>query len=224
MELDFAQISGGLASLWEGILSVHWPTAFFTDALGLSEAAAKRIPAWLLGYFVLYLVAAVSALTLHFFGRQKSLSRWGDKLVDLILTVLAIPGVRAIGLTLGAARTRADAVEGHFSLSLEGVSWLGQMAAALFIPVGIILVILAMLLIPLHTAVRYGKGYGVAGIPWMIYDVGFGLFCVSALGLGMAYGDGKWYLAIPAAAVLNVLGQTGGVAAHSRPGGRGSRR
>lgn len=212
MEFPYEQISCGLSSLWDGILENVWPTAFFTDALGLSPAAAERIPALLLCWFAAYLVAAVSALTLHGFQRQKSLSRLGDKALDFFLTVLAIPGIRAIGLLASIAGDRAGAVSAG-----SGFQWLGAVAAAAFLPAAMILLIAVILLIPLRTAVRYCKAYGGAGVPWLIYDVGFGLFCVSTAGLAMAWGDRRWYLAIPLALALNALGQTGGAA---RPKGK----
>lgn len=218
MELDFERIAGGLANLWEGLRSSTWPTAFLTDALGMSAKAAANVPKWLVGYFVVYLVAAVSALTMHFFGRQKSLSRLGDKLLDLLLTILAVPGVRVIAVALDAAKTRAAAVDG----SLEGVNWLGAIIAAVYIPTGVILLTLALLLIPVHTMIKYGKHYGFSGVSWMIYDVGFGLFCISAAGISMFRGDPRWYLAIPIALILNGLGQTGGAAAHSKKQGAGA--
>lgn len=66
------------------------------------------------------------------------------------------------------------------------------------------------MLLPVSTMLRYLKEYKLCGLPWAIYDVGFGLCCVSAMGLSMANDERMWYAAIPAALVLVMLGQTGG--------------
>lgn len=113
-------------------------------------------------------------------------------------------------ITLQIGRQLPSEVSGSFSFSDAGLTWFSDMVHAWFGPIGICLILVVTMLLPVSTMLRYLKEYKLCGLPWAIYDVGFGLCCVSAMGLSMANDERMWYAAIPAALVLVMLGQTGG--------------
>lgn len=209
--MDTTLVVDGMKSLWNGLKSNTWPDAFFMDLLGLSEEAADKLPKIMFYYIVIYGVAAIISLILHFWKKQKCFSDLGRKFVDVLCCTLAIMCGWLIPQFIAQGKLQASAVEGEFSLTAEGWHWLSEYLQAWFDPIWLGALFIAIAIMPLLTVRRYIKEYKLAGIPWAIFDEGFALLCMSTAVLTMFSGNPLWYAVIPAAFVLILLGQTGGV-------------
>jgi len=208
--MDATLLLNGMKSLIEGLKTNTWPTVFFSDFLGLSKEIIDQLPKYMFFYMILYFVAAIFSLLLHFIKKQKSFSDLGRKFVDLLCWALAIMCFWFIPQFIAQGRLQAAEVEGFFSFSEEGLKWLSAYLQAWFDPIWLGVLLIAIAIMPLLTVRKYIKIYKFFGIPWAIFDEGFALFCMCTATLVMASGNILWYAAIPAAFVLIVLGQTGG--------------
>lgn len=209
--MNYWPIFEGLLDFWEGLQSHTWPQAFFLDSLGLTEELTLKLPQYAKTYLGIYFVMAAVSLVLHYWKKQKSLSNFGRKFTDFLLTILLIPAVRAIILIFGVGQEKAMQVKGSFSFTPAGEEWMMAMVEAWYYPVGLSLILLGAVLVMCSTVKRYLEKYNLAGIPWAIYDVGFGLFCISTLLMVLSTGNPDWYWLILPAVILNAVGQTGGV-------------
>lgn len=203
-------LSAGFGDLWESLVSNTWPYTFCANVLGMTEPSGAGVHTWMEVYLVVYALAAASALTLHIFQKQKALTRWYRKLANGVMTLLIVPCLQLLGSTAQTAAARFRGVEGSFSFTSAGADWVWEVVKATFPPLLAGAAALALLAIPVFTAVDYIQRYGSAGVPWLIFDVGLGLLVLSAMGLAMYYGDRRWYLAILLALLATLLGQTGG--------------
>ena len=208
--MDSAAIIDGMKSLIEGLKTNTWPDAFFTGLLGLSEETAEKLPTYVFFYMVIYGIAALISIVLHFAKKQKSFSDLGRKFVDMICWALAVMCCWLIPQFIAQGRLMASEVEGEFSFTAEGWKWLSEYLQAWFDPIWLGALFLAIAIMPLLTVRKYLKIYKLAGIPWAIFDEGFAVFCMSAAVLVMSTGNLLWYASIPVAFVLILLGQTGG--------------
>ncbi len=208
--MDFELLSVGFENLWESILTNTWPTTFCANVLGMENSTGANVHTWMEVYLVLYGLCTASALTLHFFQKQKALTSWPRKLADGAMTLVLIPLLQLLGSVFQTAVARFGAVEGSFSFSDDGVLWVWNVLKAVFAPIVVGAVVIALLAIPVFAAVDYVQRYGSAGVPWLIFDVGLGPMLLSAMGLAMYYGDLRWYLVILLGALATLLGQTGG--------------
>ena len=209
--MDYALIVDGMKSLVEGLKTNTWPDTFVTGLLGFSEQKAAKLPEYLFYYMVLYGIAAVISLIMHFTKKQKCFSDFGRKMMDFICTVLMVMCGWLLPQFIAQAKLLTSAVEGEFSFTEEGFHWLSEYLQAGFDPIWLGALFLFIAIMPLLTARRYLKEYKILGIFWAIYDVGFGFFCICTAGLAMAGQSYLWYLAIAAAVVLIRIGQSGGV-------------
>jgi hypothetical protein len=209
MGIDLESMNRGLENLWYSLQQCVWPDQFFREGLGLSDGVAKNVPTILGIYFIVYMIGTVSALTLHVCQKQKSLSSWPDKLLHFVLTVLAIPGVRLLVQGFGAIGALVKSTPGQFSLTESGGAYLGSVMKNIWFPLFIVIVMIILMLIPIFRCIKYSKQYGASGIPWMLYDVGFGWACVSVVSMALNHSDPRWYLLLPVILLLNALGQLG---------------
>ena len=83
-------IVNGMKSLIEGLKGNIWPDAFFTGLLGLSKETADKLPKFMFYYIVIYAVAAVICLALHYGKKQKSFSDLARKMLDCICSAVAV--------------------------------------------------------------------------------------------------------------------------------------
>ena len=204
-------IVDGMKSLVEGLKNNTWPDTFVTGLLGLSEKMAEKLPEYLFYYIMIYGIAAVISLILHFGKKQKCFSYFGRKMMDFICTVLMVMFCWLLPQFIAQAKFLTSAVEGEFSFTEEGLHWLSEYLQAGFDPIWLGSLFFFIAIMPLLTARRYLREYKILGIFWAVYDVGFGFLCISAAGLAMASGSFLWYLVIAAAVILIRIGQTGGV-------------
>lgn len=209
--MDYAAITNGMKSLWDSLKNNTWPDAFFTDLLGLSKEITDKLPKFMFYYMVIYGIAAVISLVLHYGKQQKCFSNLGRKLTDALCCTLAVMCGWLIPQFIAQGKVLASQVEGHFSFTAGGWHWLSEYLQAWFDPIWLGVLFLAIASMPMLTMRKYIKEYKLAGIPWAIFDEGFALFCMCTAVLAMSSGNPLWYAWIPAAFVLILLGQTGGV-------------
>lgn len=208
--MSLETLSAGFEDLWGSILANTWPSTFCANVLGMEGSTGAGVHTWMELYLVVYGLCTVSALTLHLFQKQKALTSWPRKLANGGMTLVLIPLLQLLGGTVQTAVARFGAVEGSFTFSDEGVLWIWNVLKALFPPLLLCAVVIALLAIPLFTAVDYVQRNGGAGAPWLVFDVGLGPALLSAMALSMYYGDRRWYLVIVLSLVSTLLGQTGG--------------
>ena len=208
--MNYTLIVDGMKDLTEGLKSCTWPEKFVSGLLGMSPATAEKLRAYLFYYMILYAVSAVISLVLHYKKEMKSFSNFGRKMMDFICTVLMVMCCWLVPQFVAQSKLMASQVEGEFSFTEEGFYWLSDYLQAGFDPIWLSALMIFIAIMPLLTARRYLKEYKLLGIPWAIYDVGFGVFAISTAAMAMAHGSFLWYLAIPAAMVLVHFGQTGG--------------
>ncbi len=208
--MDFETLSAGFANLWKSILTNTWPSTFCANVLGMEASTGATLHTWMEVYLVIYGLCTASALTLHFFQKQKALTGWLRKLADGGMTLVLIPLLQLLGSTFQTAVARFGTVEGRFSFTAAGGTWLWNVVKATFAPVLLGVVVMALLAIPVFAAVDYVQRYGSAGVPWLVFDVGLGPTILSAMSLSMYYGDRRWYLVVVLVLLTTLLGQTGG--------------
>lgn len=209
--MNYTLIVDGVKDLVHGIKTNTWPDIFVNELLGLSGEKADKLPDYMMYFMIIYGVAAVISIILHFVKKQKCFSDFGRKMMDFICTVLMVMCCWLIPQFIAQGRLLADQVEGEFSFTKEGISWLSSYLQAWFDPIWLAALFAAIAIMPLLTVRRYIKEYKLLGLAWAIYDVGFGILCICAAGMAMASGSIIWYLVIPTALIAIKFGQTGGV-------------
>lgn len=206
MDIGFDAVLEGFQNLWDCLPTCQWPEEFLRKAIGLGDFGVGAAPTLVRFFVLLYALASVAALTLRFFQKQVSLYSLSDKFVLFLTSLLTVPGISVLGSLFGFIGQLAGQVEGYFELSQAGAIYLVTVLQAICFPLIIALVLLGLMLIPVGAAVKYLTNRGVAGLPWMIYDVGLAFCCVCVLGVAMSGGGWKWYLLIPVLLCLNLLG------------------
>ncbi len=201
----------GMKGLVDGLKTNVWPDVFFSELLELSPETVSKLPDWAMKYLIIYAVAALLSILLHYKKKQKSFSNFTWKLADFICMAVAVMCLWIIPQFYRQAKMFAAEVPGEFSWTREGFSWLSEWMQSWFDPVFLGIIFIAIAVCPFMKALRYLREYKLFGIPWAIYDMGFSILCYSAAILAMASGEWYWYAAIPAAMVLVSFGQTGGV-------------
>ncbi|MCD8085993.1 MAG: hypothetical protein LUF28_06670 [Clostridiales bacterium] len=207
--MNLETLSAGFADLWESILANSWPTTFCANVLGIEASTGAVVHTWMELYLVVYGLCTASALTLHFFQKQKAVTGWVRKLADGGMTLIVIPLLQVLGSTVQMAVARIGAVEGSFSFSDDGVLWVWNVLKAIFAPFLLCVVVIALLAIPLSVAFEYFQRYKSAGVLWVVFDVGLVPAVLSAMALSMYYGDRCWYMVIVLCLLATLLGQTG---------------
>lgn len=208
---EVRKMTAALPEIWTCLVTNTWPDNFLRVSMGLSETAIESLPRYAMYFLIFYFSMAAIALVLHVWKKKKSFSGFRRKLTDLVLTLLTPLLVRMIVVIFRVGQELTADVEGSFSFTKAGIDWLGAMVSKWFYPIGLCLILLVIVTIPAAAVKRYLMEYRLAGIPWAIYDVGFGYLCIAAALLSMHSGNPDWYVCAAAAGVLIALGQTGGV-------------
>ncbi len=209
--MNYTAIIEGMTGLIEGLKKAKWPNAFFEDLLGLKADSADYLPKYAFWFLLIYAIAAMLSLILHYIKKQKCFSDFARKFMDCVCLIVGVMCGWIIPQFIAQGKVLAAEVEGSFSFTPEGLTWLSDFLQAWFDPIWLGVLFLGIAIMPILTIKRYLKEYKLLGIPWAIYDVGFGVICLAAAILSMASGSFLWYLTIPVAMLLISFGQKGGV-------------
>lgn len=196
--------------LWECLKSNTYPVSFLTNALGLRPESCARLPRLLVYFLGLYFLCGLVSVALRFRVKQHSLSSTVHQINTAILvccSTLFVP------LLVFLAKACVYVVANEVApLQGEGdhVRFFGEAAASVFYMVLAFAGVLFTVWMPVSSFLRYLKVYRLRGLPHAVFDVGFGLYLMSAVLLAGYCGDRRLYgLLLPAVIGLAAV-QTGG--------------
>lgn len=200
----------GFADLWHCLFSNEYPAVFLKNVLGLSPEQAATLPRYLIGYAALYLLCGVVTAVLRFTRKQYSLHSRAKQLNNIILTMADFFFVPQLLVFIELGKASLGAVTPYAGELSDLVRFFSDAWTSVFTPLFLFLVVLATALLPFQAAIRYLRVYKLASLPHMVFDVGTGLYLLSAVLLSMCSGNRMWYLLIPISAALLCVVQTGG--------------
>lgn len=196
--------------LWQCLKRNAYPESFLTNALGFSPETCRRLPKMLAVFLAVYLLCGAVTLVLRFRVKQKSLSSAAHQINTAILvccSTLFVP------LLVFLAKACVYVVANEVApLQGEGdhIRFFGEAAASVFYMVLAFAGVLFTVWMPVSSFLRCLKVYRLRGLPHAVFDVGFGLYLMSAVLLAGYCGDRRLYgLLLPAVIGLAAV-QTGG--------------
>lgn len=204
------QIISGVTDLFSSLLSNTPPSILLQRVLGLTDGQTAALPKYLLGFAAFYLICGGITLLLHFKRGQKSLNSLAKQAVNVVLVIadfLLVPLLLVIWDMAKLVLGRVAPWNGELSDSWR---FFTQAWSALFDPILLFAILLFTVLLPVQAAWRYWSVYHLAGVPHMVFDVGFGLYLSCAAMLSMLTSSRLWYLLLIPAIVMLCVGQTGG--------------
>ncbi|MDO4333133.1 MAG: hypothetical protein Q4C58_10685 [Eubacteriales bacterium] len=198
----------GFRELWKGLQTNTYPAAFFTDALGMSTDATKALPGHVAFLLAVCMICGAITLLLRWKAGQRSISGWGDQLVNVLLsllTILCIPVLLLLYQYVAEANTAALKLYPD-----KGIAYWKEFLETAYPVLMVAIICVAMMLWPLFRFKDYLVCYHLKGLFHGIFEVGTGFFIAGVAIQAMYRESPAIYLLIPVYLLMLFLRQRGG--------------
>lgn len=198
----------GFNELWDGLRTNTYPAAFFTNALGLSPETVEALPGRAAIFLAVCLLCGIVALLLRWKAGQRSISGWGDQLVNVLLsllTILCVPILLLLYQYVLEANTAAMKLYPD-----RGIEFWKEFLETAYPVLMVTILCVGMMLWPVFRIKDYLVCYHLAGLFHAIFEVGTGLFIAGTSILAMYRESPVFYLLILLYLLMLGLRQRGG--------------